>query len=74
MKRIFVTGAIGPKVTNLRECPFCGKNAELRETAHIPNGIDYTPRCTDTSCPGRSGKKYKSKELAISKWNGRAYD
>ena len=70
MKRI-VVGKIGQSITNLKPCPFCGSAAELRETAHIPNGIDYTPRCTDTSCPGRGSKKYKSKDLAITKWNAR---
>lgn len=57
----------------LKPCPFCGSPAELHETKHIPEGIDYTPRCTDTSCPGRCSKKYTSKEDAISKWNTRNY-
>lgn len=52
-------------------CPFCGKPAELRETKHIPDGVDYTPRCTDTSCCGRSSKKYTDKKTAIAKWNMR---
>lgn len=55
----------------LLPCPYCGKRAELIETKHIPSGIDYTPRCTDTSCCGRLSKKYSVKETAISKWNTR---
>ena len=55
----------------LLPCPFCGRRAELRETKHIPSGTDYTPRCTDTSCPGRCSKKYTEKETAIALWNRR---
>lgn len=58
-------------INTLKNCPFCGKSAELIETPHIPKGTDYTPRCTDTSCPGRCSKKYTVKEVAISKWNMR---
>ena len=55
----------------LKPCPFCGKRAELIMTKHTPSGWDYTPRCTDTSCPGRCSKKYTVKETAIAKWNNR---
>ena len=56
----------------LKPCPFCGKPAEMIETKHIPEGIDYTPRCTDTSCPGRCSKKYTDKDAAYTKWNNRS--
>lgn len=55
----------------LKPCPFCGKRAEMIETPHIPKGTDYTPRCTDTSCPGRCSKKYTVKDVAYAKWNNR---
>ena len=55
----------------LLPCPFCGKPAEMRKTKHIPEGTDYTPRCTDTSCCGRCSKKYTVEEVAIAKWNMR---
>ena len=55
----------------LKHCPFCGGEAELREVKHIPNGLDYTPRCKDPSCCGRLTKKYSTKNLAIKMWNRR---
>ena len=39
---------------------------------HIPNGFDYTPRCSDPSCAGRLVKKWISKETAVYAWNRRA--
>lgn len=58
----------------LKTCPFCGKEAELKVDKHIPSGIDYTPRCTDASCCGRLSKKYSTREVAVHKWNRRAND
>lgn len=56
---------------DLKPCPFCGGQAEMYETRHIPKGMDYTPRCHNTSCCGRLSKKYATKELAIMMWNKR---
>lgn len=58
---------------NLKPCPFCGGEAQLRVTAHIPasGGYDYNPRCGDPSCPGRITKKWNNKETAIYAWNRR---
>ena len=55
----------------LKPCPFCGGEAELRVTKHIPRGFDYTPRCKNPSCCGRLTKLYLVKEAAINAWNTR---
>ncbi|MBQ2775153.1 MAG: Lar family restriction alleviation protein [Clostridia bacterium] len=55
----------------LKPCPFCGDVAEMYVTKHIPNGYDYTPRCTNPSCCGRLSKKYNLKETAEMQWNRR---
>lgn len=62
------------KQAELKPCPFCGGMAEIYETPHIPRGTDYTPRCKNPSCCGRSTKKYSMKETAIMMWNRRADD
>ena len=59
-------------MAELKTCPFCGKEAEMRVQKHCPAGFDYTPRCSDPSCPGRITKKWNSKETAIYAWNRRA--
>ena len=56
----------------LKPCPFCGGEAEMQVTKHIPSGFDYTPRCKNTSCCGRSTKKYTVRETAVAMWNRRA--
>lgn len=56
----------------LLPCPFCGGEAELFVTKHIPHGNDYTPRCKDKSCAGRLTKKFGFKSLAVVAWNRRA--
>ena len=58
-------------MSELKPCPFCGKEAEMKVSKHIPNGTDYTPRCKDTACCGRLTKKYTVKETAIYMWNRR---
>ena len=55
----------------LKPCPFCGGEAELRIQNHIPKGYDYTPRCKDKSCCGRLTKKYGTKSIAVYMWNRR---
>ena len=56
----------------LKPCPFCGGEAILKTTPHIPNGTDYTPTCINPSCAGRLSKKWINKETAIYSWNMRA--
>lgn len=58
--------------SELKPCPFCGGEAELYATRHVPHGMDYIPRCKDTSCCGRLSKKYSSKEKATAFWNRRS--
>lgn len=55
----------------LLPCPFCGGEAEIYVTKHIPEGYDYTPRCKNKSCCGRLSKKFTSEEVAIAFWNKR---
>ena len=55
----------------LLNCPFCGATAEMQITKHIPEGYDYTPRCSKTSCCGRLTKKYALRETAVAMWNKR---
>lgn len=59
-------------MSKLDNCPFCGSSAEMKVERHIPKGMDYTPRCTNTSCPGRISKKWSSAEIATQMWNKRA--
>lgn len=56
----------------LKPCPFCGGEAEMRKITHIPSGFDYTPRCKEKSCPGRLTKKYMGELIAVYAWNRRA--
>lgn len=58
----------------LKPCPFCGGEAVLKITKHIPSGFDYTPQCKNTGCCGRLTKKYTLKITAIMSWNRRAGD
>lgn len=55
-------------------CPFCGGEANLRITKHIPRGLEYTPQCSDASCAGRLTKKWLEKDVAVYAWNRRASD
>lgn len=58
-------------MAELKPCPFCGREAELYVTKHLPHGYDYTPRCTETSCAGRLTKKFGFRSLAVAAWNRR---
>jgi hypothetical protein len=58
--------------TELKPCPFCGGEAELYITNHVPVGKDYTPRCKNPSCCGRLTKKFSSIESVFVFWNRRA--
>ena len=68
---VYVTGK-EYQSDELIPCPFCGNQAELFTQKHIPNGTDYTPRCSIPSCPGRITKRWSDKRTAISKWNTRS--
>lgn len=70
----YITLAKAKPTSDLLNCPFCDSRAEMYETPHLPRGMDYTPRCTNTSCCGRLSKKYVNKETAITMWNRRASD
>lgn len=56
----------------LKPCPFCKGQAEMKETPRIPSGTNYTPRCKHTWCCGRLNKTWARKEDAIRCWNRRA--
>ena len=58
-------------MSELKNCPYCGGEAELYRTKHIPNGFDYTPRCKKSGCCGRLTKKYGCKDTAVDFWNTR---
>lgn len=58
----------------LKPCPFCGRKAELREHKYDHSPTQYTPRCTDKSCPGRLTRKYIATAYAIKAWNRRVND
>lgn len=58
----------------LKPCPYCGGEAEMIITCHVPHGHEYTPRCKDTRCAGRLTKKWLSEEAAIAAWNRRYGD
>lgn len=62
------------KTTNLKPCPFCGKEARLRYLGDKLRGDKYMARCTDTSCPGRIFRTYPSEIAAEMAWNRRATD
>lgn len=55
----------------LKNCPFCGGEAEIRKVKHISEGWDYTPRCKIPSCPGRLTKKWMTEATALYAWNRR---
>ena len=61
-------------MAELKPCPFCGGEAEMKVSKHIPTGYDYTPRCKDKTCCGRLSKKWVLKSFAIYEWNRRAHD
>lgn len=56
----------------LMPCPFCGNDAEMVSRMHIPNGKEYTPRCSSPSCAGRLTKRWLIREEAVAAWNRRA--
>lgn len=62
------------KTHELKPCPFCGGEANLRITKHIPKGLEYTPQCSDASCAGRLTKKWLDKDVAVYAWNRRMND
>lgn len=59
-------------MAELKPCPFCGGEADMKITPHTPKGYDYTPQCVDPSCCGRITKKWTDRETAEYAWNRRA--
>ena len=58
-------------MAKLKPCPFCGGEAVMKITPHVPVGNDFTPQCAEPSCAGRLTKKWFSIETAIYAWNRR---
>lgn len=54
-------------MNELKPCPFCGGDAELRETS----SHDYFIRCTNKQCASRTRNYHENKNGAISAWNTR---
>ena len=48
----------------IRKCPFCGKEASLKEIKG-----KFRIGCGTRGCIGNSGKHYVSKENALNAWN-----
>lgn len=56
----------------LLPCPFCGGEAEVKRLRRpVGNGMDWSPRCKDSTCCGRIYKRFESKEKATNAWNRR---
>lgn len=61
----------------LRECPFCGGEAEMGSARSCYNGWrpeGFIPRCKDTKCIGRSYRKFHTERAATIAWNRRVGD
>ena len=58
----------------LKPCPFCGARAEMNIVKNYKGDKYYNPRCTDSSCSGRTAKKWSNKDHAIWSWNRRFDD
>ena len=59
--------------SELKPCPFCGGEAEIKKQQHILNDV-YSVVCKDKVCRGRAVKPLVDKEAAIVAWNRRAAD
>lgn len=49
----------------LETCPFCGSEAELRQTS----SWDYFVRCTNKQCAARTRQFHENRNGAIATWN-----
>lgn len=57
---------------DLRPCPFCGGNAELKTYRDNLRGDTFAAMCQKTDCPGRTYRKRATLKAAIEAWNRRA--
>jgi len=57
------------KRAEIKACPFCGCFAYIAEGS--PREEFYLVQCINPKCHARLGKKYKSKNEAIKRWNKR---
>lgn len=57
---------------DLRPCPFCGGNAELKTYRDKLRGDTFAAMCQKTDCPGRTYRKRATLKAAIEAWNRRA--
>ena len=58
--------------SDLRPCPFCGGNAELKTYRDKLRGDTFAAMCQKTDCPGRTYRKRATIKAAIEAWNRRA--
>lgn len=56
---------------DLRPCPFCGGNAELKTYRDNLRGDKFAAMCQKTDCPGRTYKRRETPKAAINAWNRR---
>ena len=70
-KHLKEIGMLEVNTVVLNPCPFCGGEASLKVSHHVPTGFDYTPMCNDKSCAGRLSKKWSNINTAIYAWNKR---
>ena len=59
-------------MADLRPCPFCGGNAELKTYRDKLRGDTFVAMCQKTDCPGRTYRKRATLKAAIEAWNRRA--
>lgn len=57
---------------DLRPCPFCGGNAELKTYRDKLRGDTFAAMCQKTDCPGRTYRKRATSKAAAEAWNRRA--
>lgn len=57
---------------DLRPCPFCGGNAELKTYRDKLRGDTFAAMCQKTDCPGRTYRKHATSKAAAKAWNRRA--
>ena len=57
---------------DLRPCPFCGSDAELKTYRDNLRGDAFAAMCKKTDCPGRTYKKHATAKAAAEAWNRRA--
>lgn len=58
----------------LKECPFCGKEANVQKTSSMmyPKEFYYYPRCYTTDCVGNQGwVSFRTEDAAVKAWNKR---